>query len=128
MVTATTEGIKVSVETEYLPEYSSPMQNHFAFTYRITIENYSEYTIQIMRRHWDIFDSQAGKKEVEGEGVVGQQPVLEPGQFHNYVSGCSLKTGIGKMKGTYLVERLMDGKQFKVEIPEFLLMVPYRMN
>jgi ApaG protein len=65
---------------------------------------------------------------VEGEGVVGQQPVLEPGESHEYVSGCNLKTGIGKMRGTYLMERLVDGRQFQVVIPEFVLIVPYKLN
>ena len=108
MVTEITEGIKVSVETEYQPEYSSPSQYHYVFTYRITIENESENTIQLLRRHWFIHDANTIIREVEGEGVVGQQPVLEPGQDHKYVSGCNLKSGIGKMKGTYLFERIVD--------------------
>ena len=67
-------------------------------------------------------------REVEGEGVVGQQPTLEPGESHQYVSGCNLKTGIGKMTGHYTMERLVDGREFKVEIPEFVLIVPYKLN
>ena len=67
-------------------------------------------------------------REVEGEGVVGRQPVLEPGEAHQYVSGCNLKSGLGKMRGTYLMERLANGQEFTVEIPEFTLMVPYRLN
>ena len=86
MVTEITQGIKVSVETEYQPSYSSPSQYHYVFTYRITIENQSEFTIQLLRRHWHIYDAGFNKREVEGEGVVGQQPVLEPGQTHQYVS------------------------------------------
>jgi len=128
MVTEITEGIKVSVETEYQPEYSSPSQYHYVFTYRITIENESENTIQLLRRHWFIHDANTIIREVEGEGVVGQQPVLEPGQDHKYVSGCNLKSGIGKMKGTYLMERIVDGKRFKVTIPEFTMVVPFKYN
>lgn len=128
MVTQITEGIKVTVETEYQPDYSSPRQFHYVFTYRITIENHSNSTIQLQRRHWIISDSNNVVKEVEGEGVVGQQPVLESGQMHQYVSGCNLKTGIGKMKGTYTMERIIDGKKFKVNIPEFSLVVPYLNN
>ncbi|MEN7549884.1 Co2+/Mg2+ efflux protein ApaG [Rapidithrix thailandica] len=128
MVTKITEGIKVSVETEYQPEYSSPVQSHFVFTYKITIENHSEFTIQLLRRHWFISDANGIRKEVEGEGVVGKQPVIEPGQVHQYVSGCNLKTGIGKMRGTYLIERMIDGKHIHVNIPEFNLIVPFRMN
>ena len=67
-------------------------------------------------------------REVEGDGVVGQQPILEPGQSHEYISGCNLKTEIGKMKGTYLMERVVDGKHFKVNIPEFVMIVPYKNN
>ena len=128
MVTAVTEGIKVSVKTEYQSEYSSPLQAHFVFTYRITIENASEYTIQLLRRHWLIYDSNGSVREVEGEGVVGQQPVLEPGEIHEYVSGCNLRSSMGKMVGTYLIERVMDGKRLRVAIPEFMMVVPYKLN
>jgi len=128
MATAVTEGIKVSVETEYQPDYSSPIQYHYVFTYRITIENHSEYTIQLLRRHWYIYEVNGSVKEVEGEGVVGQQPTIEPGQVHQYVSGSNLHTGIGKMVGKYAMERLLDGKQFDVSIPEFNLIVPFRLN
>lgn len=128
MVTEITQGIKVSVETEYQPAYSSPSQYHYVFTYRITIENQSEYTIQLLRRHWHIFDAGFNKREVEGEGVVGQQPVLEPGQVHQYVSGCNLKSGIGKMVGIYLMERIVDGTKVNVNIPEFTMVAPIRLN
>jgi ApaG protein len=128
MVTEITEGVKVSVEIEYQPEYSSPSQYHFVFTYRITIENESEYTIKLLRRHWHIHDANSKTREVEGEGVVGQQPILEPGQMHQYVSGCNLKSGIGKMLGTYQMERIVDGKEFEVIIPEFTMVVPYKLN
>src|SRR5690606_8006730 len=101
MITQVTDGVKVSVETTYQPDYSSPVQSHYVFTYRIRIENNSNYTVQLLRRYWKIYDAQAMVREVEGEGVVGQQPTLEPGEFHEYVSGCNLKTEMGKMKGTY---------------------------
>lgn len=128
MVTEITDGVKVSVETEYQPEYSSPSQYHFVFTYRITIENKSDFTIKLLRRHWNIHDVNYIHREVEGEGVVGQQPILEPGQLHQYVSGCNLKSGIGKMYGTYQMERVVDGKQFSVVIPQFNMIVPYKNN
>ncbi|QKZ12605.1 Co2+/Mg2+ efflux protein ApaG [Spirosoma sp. KUDC1026] len=128
MVSSVTEGVKVSVKTEYQSDYSSPLQAHYVFTYRITIENSSEYTIQVLRRHWTIFDSNGTVREVEGEGVVGQQPVLEPGEVHEYVSGCNLRSSMGKMAGTYLVERIIDGKQVRVNIPEFTMIVPYKLN
>lgn len=128
MVHEITQGVKVSVETEYQPEYSSPIQLHFVFTYRITIENNSPYTVKLLRRHWHIHDANNIVREVEGEGVVGQQPSLEAGQSHQYVSGCNLKSWIGKMYGTYLMERVMDGKKIIVKIPEFNMIVPFRLN
>lgn len=128
MVTSTTKGIKISVTTEYQPAYSSPTQFHYVFTYKIDIENLSDQTIQLISRHWYIHDANRTVKEVQGEGVVGQQPILEPGESHNYVSGCNLKSGIGKMHGTYTMERILDGKKFNVKIPEFNMVVPYKLN
>jgi ApaG protein len=121
MVTAITEGIKVSVETSYQAEFSSPHQHHYVFTYKVKIENNSSHTIQLLRRRWEIFDAGDITKLVEGDGVVGQQPILEPGNSHEYVSGCNLKSGLGKMKGTYIMEKLFDGKRIEVQIPEFQL-------
>jgi ApaG protein len=128
MVTEITRGIKVVVETEYQPSYSSPSQYHYVFTYKITIENQSEFTIQLKRRHWHIHDAGFTVREVEGEGVVGQQPVLEPGETHQYVSGCNLKSGLGKMVGTYQMERVVDGAIFQVNVPEFVMVAPLRLN
>lgn len=126
--TITTEGVKVSVETQYQPEYSNPANEHFMFAYKIHIENQSEYTIQLMRRHWHIFDSNGTRREVEGEGVVGLQPVIEPGESHEYISGCNLKTDMGSMKGEYQMLRLMDNILFEAQIPEFYLVAPFKMN
>ncbi|TGE22384.1 Co2+/Mg2+ efflux protein ApaG [Hymenobacter aquaticus] len=128
MNTTTTQGVTVSVTTNYLPDYSSPAQEHYVFAYKIDILNGSEYTVKLLRRHWYIYDANGVVREVEGEGVVGQQPVLEPGDSHQYVSGCNLKSGLGKMRGSYQMERLVDGREFAVDIPEFTLVVPYRLN
>ena len=119
MVTAVTEGVQVSVDVTYQAEFSSPHQHHYVFTYKITIENKSNQTVQLLSRKWEIFDAAESPKLVEGSGVVGQQPILEPGQSHTYVSGCNLKSGLGKMKGNYFMERLIDGKNFVVTVPEF---------
>jgi ApaG protein len=121
MVTATTEGIKVTVEATYQAEFSSPHQHHYVFTYKVNIENNSPHTIQLIRRKWEIFDAGDALKVVEGSGVVGQQPILEPGNSHQYVSGCNLKSGLGKMKGYYFMEKVLDGKIIKAAIPEFHL-------
>jgi len=128
MVTEITEGIKVSIEYEYQKQYSSPRQFHYVFTYKVTIENQSEYTIQLRRRHWFIKDAGYADREVEGVGVIGLQPVIEPGESHKYVSGCNLKSGIGKMYGTYEIEKVIDGKVFKVTIPEFVMILPEKLN
>lgn len=128
MLTKITNGVKISVETFYQPEYSQPLNNEFMFAYRITISNESEYTVKLLRRNWVVFDSNGVVREVEGDGVVGQQPVIEPCESHQYVSGSHLRTEMGKMKGYYTMERLIDGKLFKVEIPEFPLLVPFKMN
>lgn len=128
MVTAITDGVKVSVETIYQPEYSNPANEHFMFAYRIEISNLSDYAVQLMRRQWFIFDSNSSRREVEGEGVVGIQPVINPGETHVYVSGCNLKTDMGSMQGKYLMKRLMDEAEFEVEIPEFTLIAPYKLN
>ena len=128
MQTTTTEGVKISVETFYQPDYSQPLTNEFMFAYRITIKNESGYSVKLLRRHWHIVDSSGIHREVEGEGVVGVQPTIEPGQSHQYVSGSHLKTEMGKMYGTYLMERVSDGKAFYVAIPEFQLQAPFKMN
>ena len=121
MVTAITKGIQVSVETTYQPDFSNPQQHHYVFTYKVRIDNKSNHTIQLMRRRWEIFDAAETRKIVEGEGVVGQQPILEPGESHTYVSGCNLKSGIGKMRGSFTLEKLRDGQLWEIVIPEFQL-------
>lgn len=128
MITQSTSGINVSVECIYQPEYSNPENMHFMYAYRITIENTSDYTTQLINRHWDIFDSVGEHKQVDGEGVVGEQPILEPGQSHQYVSGCNLKTEIGYMQGFYTMLRQVDDSLFEVEIPRFNLIATYLLN
>ena len=128
MVTYITEGVKVSVETIYQPEYSNPSNDHFMFAYKVNIENMGTYAVRLLSRHWYIFDSNGAKREVEGEGVVGVQPVIEPGHSHEYLSGCNLKTDMGSMKGEYQMTRLIDNALFNVQIPEFYLIAPYRLN
>lgn len=128
MTTQITDGVKVSVETVYQPEYSNPDNEHFMFAYKIRIENLGDYSVKLLKRHWSIFDSNGTMREVTGDGVVGQQPVISPGEVHEYVSGCNLKTDIGFMEGTYDMQREIDGSPFKVAIPQFNLIAPYRLN
>ena len=128
MVTEVTNGVKVSVEVEYQPSYSSPSQHHYVFTYQVTIENISNKTLQLKRRKWIINDAAFPIRNIEGEGVVGRQPVLEPGQSHQYISGCNLRSGIGKMRGSYQMEKLMDGQLITIQIPEFKMVAPFKLN
>lgn len=128
ITTDITKGVKVTVETEYQQDYSNPVHKHYVFTYQITIENLSDHTVQLLSRHWDIVDITFARREVEGEGVVGKQPILEPGQTHKYVSGCNIQSGYGKMSGFYTMQRQFDGKLFQVNIPAFDMIVPFKNN
>jgi ApaG protein len=128
MLTAITRGIRISVETFYHPNHSRPTEHHFVFAYRITIDNNSDYTVQLLRRRWNIVDANGIGRVVEGEGVVGQQPIILNGQSHQYVSWANLSTDLGKMSGVYLMERHIDGELFEVEIPDFQLLAPFKMN
>ncbi len=121
-------GVKVSVETFYQSEYSNPVNSEFMFAYKITIENSNEFPVKLLRRRWTIYDSNGTIKEVEGEGVVGVQPVIPPASSYQYISGCNLRTEMGKMQGTYLLENLNNKKHFHVLIPAFLLEAPFKMN
>ena len=123
-----TEGVKVSVETFYQNDYSNPLQSEFMFAYRITLENHNAFPVKLHRRHWHIFDSNGSNREVEGEGVVGVQPILQPGENYQYVSGCNLRTEMGRMKGTYQMENLQTKQMFEVSIPAFEMIVPMKNN
>ena len=128
MVTDITNGVKVSVETFYQADFSNPQKGEYMFAYRITIENKGSHTVKLTRRHWFIFDAIGEHREVEGEGVVGEQPEILPGSLHQYVSGCNLKSPAGKMYGTYLMETLPESKFFEVRIPVFPLVADFILN
>ena len=128
MLAEITDGVKVSVESNYQSDFSNPSNFHFMFSYKIKIENMSNHTIQLIRRHWNIFDSCGTFREVDGEGVVGVQPILKPGESHEYESGCNLKTELGKMDGFYTMLRVEEGEIFTVKIPEFHLICPFKLN
>lgn len=122
------EGVQVSVETFYQPDYSNPIQSEFMFAYRITLENHNTFPVKLHRRNWQIFDSNGSNREVEGEGVVGVQPTIQPSETYQYVSGCNLRTEMGKMKGTYQMENLNNKQMFQVDIPAFEMIVPMKNN
>ncbi|MFT3908819.1 MAG: Co2+/Mg2+ efflux protein ApaG [Ferruginibacter sp.] len=121
-------GVKISVETFYQSEYSNPINSEFMFAYKITIENNNDFPVKLLRRHWHIYDSNGSFREVEGEGVVGIQPVIVPGSSYQYISGCNLRSEIGKMQGTYLLENQNNKKTFNVTIPAFEMLAPFKMN
>lgn len=121
---AVTQGIRIRVEAQYVPHQSAPASNRFVFSYTVHISNESQETLQLMTRHWIITDANQETEEVRGEGVVGEQPVLEPNGSFDYTSGCILKTPFGTMHGTYQMHRA-DGTQFDAEIPAFLLAAPF---
>jgi ApaG protein len=128
MVTTITQGIKVSVEVFYQTRQSQPALSQYLFAYQVTIENCNSQVVQLLRRHWYIWEANGTRREVEGEGVIGQQPVLEPGEVYQYVSACNLNTEIGKMWGNYTLQRISDRSQFAVQIPVFDMIVPFKMN
>ena len=128
MSTAVTQGIRITARPRYEAAQSDPRAGRYFFSYRITITNRSNDTVRLQRRHWIIRDSLAAMREVEGPGVVGETPVLEPGEEYTYSSACDLRSGFGRMEGTYLMERLKDGHLFSVTIPEFQLSFPLAAN
>jgi ApaG protein len=122
------EGVQVSVETFYQQDYSNPVQSEYMFAYRITIENHNPFPVKLHSRHWYIFDSNGSYREVEGEGVVGMQPVINPGDEYQYVSGCNLHTEMGRMHGNYLMENIHSQQLFEVNIPAFEMVTPFKYN
>lgn len=118
--TAITEGIAITVLVVYLDDDSDPVQRRFAFGYQVRIENRTEAEVQLLRRHWIITEGTGRSEEIEGEGVVGEQPVILPGEAHTYQSFCMIESFEGSMAGTYLMQR-ESGERFRVQIPRFYL-------
>lgn len=125
MYSTTTRSIKVTVESHYLEDESSPTDDHFVWAYRVRIENQGGETVRLRRRHWHITDGKGRVQEVRGPGVVGEQPVLAPGQSFEYTSGTPLSTPSGIMVGTYQMETGI-GEHFDVDIPAFSLDSPHQ--
>lgn len=120
---AETRGVVVRVSVAFLPEQSEPARGRWFWAYHVRIENEGPAIVQLLTRHWTITDGRGGQHSVEGEGVVGEQPVIAPGASFDYVSGCPLATPSGSMQGSYhmIAE---DGSAFDVEIPKFALLAP----
>lgn len=124
---ALTGGVRVLVRSQYVAERSRPELGEFFFAYTILIENRSRERVQLISRHWVITDAEGRQEEVRGPGVVGEQPVLDPGESFQYTSACPLRTPFGAMRGTYQMVR-GDGSRFDAEIATFRLAQPYAVN
>ncbi len=124
---ALADGIHIGVETAYLPQQSEPDEQRYVFAYTITIHNRGEIPVKLMTRHWVITDANGKVQEVQGDGVVGEQPSLSPGQAHRYTSGSVVETPVATMQGTYGMVA-DDGAQFSATIPLFRLAVPGVLN
>lgn len=125
--TAVTDGIRVTVESSYIPEQSTPRGQRYVFSYTVRIANEGADEAQLKSRHWIITDSKGKVEEVRGPGVVGQQPRLRPGEKFEYTSGCVLETPRGEMRGSYQMERA-DGGSFEAAIAPFALALPLNLN
>lgn len=124
MSEAVTEGVRVRVQSRFLPHQSAPQSARFVFAYTVTIRNEGTEAVQLKTRHWVITHANGRVEEVRGEGVVGEKPVLQPKQSFEYTSGCILHTPWGTMHGSYQLYR-PDGSYFDAEISPFLLATPY---
>lgn len=128
MVSQITRGIKISVLTGFEGTYFKNHKIHFAFSYEIKIENHSKDSVQLISRHWEIFDALNNLEVVDGEGVVGKKPVLKPGESYTYDSGCLLSSPYGSMKGIFDMVNFTNAKTFKVIVPTFRLCAPFALN
>lgn len=128
MITAVSEGIKISVETHYREDLSQGEKGFYFFSYNINIENQNNFEVQLISRYWKIFDSLEDPRVVEGPGVVGEQPFIEPEKGFSYLSGCDLKSEMGYMEGYYIFKNKLTGQYFKVSIPRFDMIYPFRLN
>ena len=128
MVQQVTNGIKVSVKSNFEGTSYRNYRLYYGFSYQVTIENQSNDTVQLLERHWKIFDSLNNTEIIEGSGVIGQKPILKPSQIHTYKSNCFLTSPIGAMSGFYKMVNFTTSKTFKVFIPTFQLMVPNVSN
>ena len=120
---ATTDGVTVRVSVSYLPEQSEPRRGRWFWAYHVRVENAGEAAVQLLTRHWIITDGRGARHTVEGEGVIGEQPLILPGGSFDYVSGCPLATPSGAMQGSYRMVDA-DGRGFEVAIPRFTLIAP----
>ena len=128
MITAVTYGVKISVESVYRKDLSNPENSVFFFNYRVEVENTNSFDVQLLNRHWLIFDSLNPSREIKGDGVVGAQPIIKAGDKYAYVSGCDLHSEMGSMRGFYSFMKLDTNEIFKVSIPKFNMITAPKLN
>jgi ApaG protein len=128
MKTITTEGVKITVTTKFRADLSQVNENRFFFNYHIEMENNNENSLQLMHRDWYIFDSLNKASIVSGEGVIGEQPILNPRETFSYTSGCELTSELGRMRGFYTFKNQLTGQLIQVFIPTFDLVYPAKLN
>ncbi|MCC1483237.1 Co2+/Mg2+ efflux protein ApaG [Winogradskyella immobilis] len=128
MVQQVTSGIKISVETNFEGTFYKNYKVNFAFGYKVTIENQSKEIVQLNSRYWKILDALNNEEIVKGEGVIGEKPIISPGESHIYSSGCLLTSPFGSMHGYYNMVNLSNSKKIKVYIPSFKLSAPFSLN
>ncbi|PZW38784.1 ApaG protein [Mesonia algae] len=128
MIQQVTRGIKISVKTSFQGTFLKNYKIHFAFSYRITIENQSNDSVQLTSRFWKIKDALSRSEIVQGEGVIGKKPVIKPGESHTYSSGCLITSPFGSMSGHYNMVNFTSTRKFKVLIPSFKLSAPFALN
>jgi len=128
MIQQVTRGIKISVRTSFQGTYLKNYKKHFAFSYRIIIENQSNDSVQLNSRFWRIKDALNKNETIEGEGVIGRKPVIKPGESHTYSSGCLITSPFGSMSGYYNMVNFTSTRKFKVLIPSFKLSAPFAIN
>lgn len=123
-----THGIRVNVRGTFLADESSPQHQYHVFAYQVEIVNESNAPVKLISREWHIIDGLGSRREVIGDGVIGQQPLIAPGEFHRYVSGTHFQTAVGQMRGYYYMEDLMHLRTVRVIIPPFTLIAPFILN
>jgi len=128
MINYVTKGIRISVKTIYDGSYFKNYNLHFAFNYIIKITNQSKSTVQLKTRHWRIFDSLSPDVIIDGEGVIGEKPLINPGDSYEYSSGCLITSPVGAMRGFYNMIDVNNGKKFRAYIPTFKLNAPQALN
>lgn len=131
MISLTTQEVTVSANSVYQQQYSAPVKSQYVYAYTIRIENNSSRPVKLLSRAWEVIDATGARRLVEGEGVVGQQPVILPGHHHEYTSWVQFETPIGAMRGSYVMQRTDRygrGDLFQVEVPKFLHVAPELLN